>query len=74
MQNQSARLENDVKHFLEVYKTLSPAGKAHFEAQLAASIKNQDERTKKLYRALLQAAKDGKEIEEAIEAMQKASS
>jgi hypothetical protein len=71
-QNQQPNLHSDIKHFLEVYKVLSSQGKAHFEAQMAASIKKQDDRTKKLYLALLQAAKDGKETEEAIEAMQKA--
>jgi hypothetical protein len=67
------KLLQDVKRFLEVYKVLSPEGKAQFEAQMAGSIKGQDEKTKKLYYALLQAAKDRKGIEEAIQEMEKAS-
>lgn len=63
------KLRQDVKHFLEVYQVLSPDGKAQFEAQMAGSTKNVDEKTKKLYSTLLQAAKDGKNIEEAIQAM-----
>ena len=70
--NPIQRLYNDVKKFLEVYQVLSPEGKAQFEAQMAGAIKDLDEKTKKLYQALLQAAKDGKGIEEAIKAMEKA--
>ena len=64
-------LRKDIKKFLDVYKILSPEGRAQFEAQMAGAVKGQDEKTKKLYYALLQAAKDGKEIEEAIKEMQK---
>lgn len=67
-----AKLLQDVKRFLEVYKVLSPDGKAQFEAQMAGSVKDQDAKTKKLYLALLQAAKDGKNIAGAIEEMGKA--
>jgi uncharacterized protein YaaR (DUF327 family) len=67
------RLQDDIKRFLEVYKVLSAEGKAQFEAQMAGAIKNQDEKSKKLYYALLKAAKDGKDIAEAIEEMKKAS-
>lgn len=68
----SEKLREDVKKFLEVYRILSPEGKAQFEALMAGAVKNQDENTKKLYHALLQAAKDGKEIAEAVEEMGKA--
>ncbi len=71
--NPVQKLHKDIQRFLEVYKVLSSEGKAQFEAQMAGAIKDQDERTKKLYQALFQAAKDGKGIEEAIEAMEKAS-
>lgn len=67
--NQERRLQSDIKKFLEVYKVLSSEGKAQFEAQMAGAIKDYDEKTKKLYYALLQAAKDGKSIESAIQAM-----
>ena len=67
------KLQNDIQRFLEVYKVLSPEGKAQFEAQMAGAIKDQDERTKKLYYSLLESAKDGKGIEEAIQEMKKAS-
>lgn len=65
------KLNNDINKFLEVYRFLSAEGKAQFEAQMAGSIKNHDEKTKKLYHALLQSAKNGKSINEAIEAMGK---
>jgi hypothetical protein len=67
------KLLQDVKKFLEVYKVLSAEGKSQFEAQMAGSVKGEDEKTKKLYYALLQAAKDGKGIEGAIREMEKAS-
>ncbi len=70
-QNPQQRLLNDVKRFLEVYKVLSPEGKAQFEGQMAGSIKEQDDKTRKLYHILLQAAKDGKGIGEAIQEMGK---
>ncbi|MEA3493923.1 MAG: hypothetical protein U9R38_06010 [Candidatus Margulisiibacteriota bacterium] len=37
-QNPQEKLLNDVKHFLEVYKVLSPDGKAQFEGQMAGSV------------------------------------
>ncbi len=70
-QNPQQRLLKDVRHFLEVYKVLSPDGKAQFEAQMAGSIKGQDEKSKKLFHTLLQAAKDGKDVEAAIQEMNK---
>lgn len=69
----AVKLEQDVKKFLEVYKILSSSGKAQFEAQMAGSIKDIDDKTRKLYRALLTAAKDGCDINEAVDRMKKAS-
>lgn len=71
--DKAAKLEQDVKKFLEVYKILSSSGKAQFEAQMAGSIKDIDERTRKLYSALLTAAKDGCDINESIDRMKKTS-
>lgn len=67
------KLQNDIKKFLEVYKFLSVEGKAQFEAQMAGQIKDLDEKTKNLYQALLQAAKDGSTIDEAINKMHESS-
>jgi hypothetical protein len=65
------KLHQDVKRFLEVYGILSSEGRAQFEAQMAGSLKGQDQNTRDLYGALLQAAKDGQGIEEAIRKMEK---
>jgi len=70
--NPQEKLRQDVKRFLEVYTVLSAEGKAQFEAQMAGELKGKDEKTKKLYYTLLQAAKDGKDIEGAIQAMNEA--
>ncbi|MBU0502137.1 MAG: hypothetical protein KJ811_02705 [Candidatus Margulisbacteria bacterium] len=58
-----------MEKFLEVYRFLPSEGKAHFESQLAGELKDKDAATKKLYYCLLQAAKDGKNIKEAISLM-----
>jgi hypothetical protein len=71
--DRAAKLEQDIKKFLEVYKILSPSLKAQFEAQMAGAIKDIDDKTKRLYRALLLAAQDGCDLNEAIERMKKAS-
>ncbi len=63
------KLHSDIQKFLEVYNILSADGKAQFEAQMAGSVKGQDEKTKKLYYTLLQAAKNGVGVAEAIEEM-----
>ena len=71
-ENPVKKLETDIKKFLEVYQVLSSEGRAQFEAQMAGSIKDQDERTQKLYHALLEAAKEGKDIAAAIDQMKQA--
>lgn len=63
------KLHSDIQKFLEIYNILSADGKAQFEAQMAGSIKGQDERTKRLYHTLLLAAKNGAGVAEAIEEM-----
>jgi len=65
------KMEKSINVFLEIYKILSPEGRAQFEAEIAARIKNLDEKSKKLYLALIKAAKDGLAPAEAIEEMRK---
>ncbi len=60
------KLRLDIKHFLEVYRFMTAEAKAHFEAQLAGELKGKDPKTKGLYYALVQAAKEGRGIEAAI--------
>lgn len=66
------KLETDIKRFLEVYKVLPPEGKAAFEAQMSAAVSKVDDKTKRLYQALLQSAKDGLSVDKAIQEMQRA--
>lgn len=66
------KLEKQIQKFLVIYKILVPEAKAQFEAQMNANLKNVDEKTKKLYAALLNAAKQGDNMDEAISAMHKA--
>lgn len=65
------KLKDDVRRFLEVYKVLLPEGKALFESKILASLKDMDERTKKLYAILLKASRCGLGVEETIQEMQK---
>jgi len=73
MEATEAKLQSDVKKFLEVYRVLSVEGKAQFEAQIAAEVNGLDTKTKTLYQALLQAAKEQRDVTEAIEKMKQAS-
>ena len=66
------KLEKQIQKFLQVYNILLPEAKAAFEAQMNGHLKNVDDRTKNLYVALLNAAKDGETKEKAIEALYKA--
>ena len=68
---ENLRLNENIKKFLDVYKILSPEARAAFEAELPSAIKGSDEKTKKLYEALLKAAKEGMDTEAAIGEMER---
>ena len=63
------KLQADINRFLEVYAVMSPASRAHFEAQLTSGLRQQSAESQKLYGALLQAAQEGKNPEEALAAL-----
>ena len=65
------RLEDIIGRFLEVYKILSPEARITFEIEIAKKTKDMDERTRKLYEALIKAAKNGLNTEETISEMRK---
>ena len=66
------KLRDNVGNFLNAYTALTPDGKVAFLVALDKSIKNKDAREKRMYIALLKAARDGKSVDEAIESMSKA--
>jgi hypothetical protein len=66
----SEKLNHDIDKFLATYKFLMPEAKAMFEGQLENSVRSEDLRTQKLYRALLAAAKEGLTREQTIAKMQ----
>jgi len=66
------KLKQSIKKFSDSYKTLTPAGKASFQKQLNSQIKTCDDRTKKLYEALVEATQNEANIEKIIQAMEKA--
>ncbi len=67
-----AVLRESIKKFSESYRNLSPAGKTAFQKQLEVQLKKEDDRTKKLYEALIEATKNDAGIEKTIQAMEKA--
>jgi len=62
----------NIEKFLVLYKILSSADKAAFEAQMTSTIRDVDEKTRLLYQSLLKSAKDNLTKEEALKAMHKA--
>lgn len=71
IENPQQKMERDVKQFLDVYQSISPEAKAHFEAQMHSALGKFDEKTRVLYFALLQAAKDGDDVITALAKMKK---
>ena len=67
--NPMDNLNDQVRRFLEVYKVLPPDARVSFEIEIAKKKGSMDERTKRLYDALIQAARDGMNFEQAISKM-----
>ena len=67
-----ATLRESIKKFSDSYKGLSPTGKVAFQKQLEMQLKKEDDRTKKLYAALIEATTTEAGIEKTILAMEKA--
>ena len=68
----SEKLHEDVDNFLKAYNTLPPDGRVAFLVSLDKSIKDKSSTDKRIYIALLNAAQNGKNIDETIEEMDKA--
>lgn len=62
-----SKLNTQISQFFEIYSILSPEGKAAFEGQMGPMLNSSDTHTRSLYQSLLQSAKNGLSIEEAIE-------
>ena len=60
-----------VEQFLAVYRFMPAPAKAQLEAELEAHLKTEDPRTQNLYRALFAAARAGRDVNGAIEALVK---
>lgn len=67
-----ATLKESIKKFTDSYKGLSPTGKTAFQKQLEMQLKKEDDRTKELYKALIEATKNESGIDKTIQAMEKA--
>ncbi len=67
MEEKLNKLMEELKQFLDVYKVLTPEGKAAFEAQMGPVLKNADPTAKIAYESMLSSAKEGLSLEEAFE-------
>jgi hypothetical protein len=65
------KFEEEVRHFLEVYKILSPEARVNFEIEIARKTAFMDEKTKKLYSVLIDSAREGFGFSDAIAKMKK---
>lgn len=66
-----AEFEDQVKRFLEVYKILSPQSRVGFEIEIAKKTSLMDERTRNLYAALIDSAREALGSDAAITNMKK---
>jgi len=68
---ETPKTEDKIKEFLGVFKTLSGDEKIYFLAQIDKILSGKNEKDRKIFLALLKAAKDGMSYEEAITEMKK---
>lgn len=68
----NVKLIESIKKFSSAYGALTPEGKNAFQNQINAQLKKMDDRTKKLYMALIDATKEGLDINKTIATMEKA--
>jgi uncharacterized membrane protein YebE (DUF533 family) len=71
-QNQNEKLVDSIKKFASSYKSLTPQGKIAFQNQINIQMKTMDERTKKLYLALIDATKSDLNVEKTVQEMERA--
>jgi|GEM_PF-965603 len=66
------KLGESIKKFVTSYRALTPQGKTAFQNQINNQMKTMDERTKKLYRALIDATNNDLSLEKTIQEMERA--
>jgi len=64
--DQTPNIEEIVSRFFEAFGKLSPDEKLYFLAELDKVLSGKSEKEKKIYLALIKAAREGKACEEAI--------
>ncbi len=67
-----SRLQDSIKKFHASYTALTAAGKTAFATQIKNQLKTMDDRTRRLYEALIASTKKGLSIDQVIEEMEKA--
>jgi hypothetical protein len=68
---ETPKTEDKIKEFLEVFKKLSGDERIYFLAQIDKVLAKKSEKDRKIFLALLKAAKDGMSYEETITEMKR---
>jgi hypothetical protein len=68
---ETPKTEDKIKEFLEVFKKLSGDERIYFLAQIDKVLAEKSEKDRKIFLALLKAAKDGMSYEETITEMKR---
>lgn len=68
---ETPKTENKISEFLEAFKKLSGDEKIYFLAQIDKTLEGKSEKDKKVFLALIKAAREDRSLEEAIQAMKK---
>jgi len=68
---ETPKTEDKIREFLEVFKKLSGDERIYFLAQIDKVLAEKSEKDRKIFLALLKAAKDGRSYEETITEMKK---
>ncbi|OGC24416.1 hypothetical protein A2310_08405 [candidate division WOR-1 bacterium RIFOXYB2_FULL_37_13] len=65
------RMRQQLADFFDVYSALTAQGKAAFQVQIGSVLAKSDERTRKIYAGMINAAENKLSIPETIESLKK---
>ncbi|MCX5749661.1 MAG: hypothetical protein NTZ10_05410 [Candidatus Saganbacteria bacterium] len=68
----NTKLVESIKKFAASYRVLTPQGKTAFQNQINIQMKTMDERTRKLYQALIDSTKNDLNVDKTVQEMERA--
>ncbi|OGC06872.1 hypothetical protein A2526_05685 [candidate division WOR-1 bacterium RIFOXYD2_FULL_36_8] len=71
MTDLNSKLQKQLIDFLGIYSILTSQARAELEAKLYAVMEKSDPKTKKMYRSIIQSAKENLSVTETIENLKK---